>query len=359
MKTRLFLIPALLFSLFLIACEGDYRPGSIGGHSEIIVVMDSSMVGSETADALRNTLGFPILTMPRPEPRFDLIFRDLRTNQDLETIQRHKNVVVVSPIDDDTNVGTFMRSLLSENVRQSVREGRSFKYTQHDVWSRDQFLMILSAPSDEELAERILRNERELVSQLHGVELERWKRYVYRRAEQVDLSKEILADHGWTFRIQHDYRVGIDTLNFLSLRRYLADNDRWIWVWWEDDVDFDEIDRDWITEKREKLNREYIRGGSDDKFVRTEFREPYEQRFMTINDMQAYESRGQWTMENDLMGGPFVNYTMYDAENRRLYMMEYGQFAPRWDQRRFIYQFEAMARTFISDPEAKISSDDT
>ncbi len=359
MKRYCFPAAVLILSFLLAACESDYKPDSMGGHSEILVVMDSSLVNSEAAEALRGTLGHPILTMPRPEPRFDLIFRDLRTSRDMELIQRHKNVLVVSPIDDDTNVGTFMRSLLSENVRESIRNGRSFKYTQEDVWSRNQYLMILSASTDEELAERIRSNERRLVSEIHDIELERWKRYVYRRAEQVNLSKEILEDHGWTFRIQHDYRVGVDTLNFLSLRRFLPDNDRWIWVWWKDDVDFDEIDREWITEKREELNRKYIKGSTDDKYVRTEFRDPYEQRFMSINDMEAYESRGRWTMENDLMGGPFINYTMYDEENRRLFMMEFAQFAPRWDQRRFLYQFEAMARTFVSDPEAKKDREDT
>lgn len=349
-----------LTALFLSAnaCQGDYRPEAIGAPSEVIVLMDSTLAVGELGDAIRNTFGAHIMTMPRPETRFDLVFRDLRTNVDMEMVQRHKNVIIVGPIDDDSNVSTFIRSLLGENVRESIRQNQSFQYMLRNVWSRNQAVKILSGPDVETLSRRILQNERRLVTELHDVELERWHRYVYRRAEQTELSRNILEAHGWSFRIQHDYRLGVDTLNVLTLRRFLPDNDRWIWVWWDDDFsDFDSIDREWITAKREEINRQYIQGGSEGKFVRTDFDRPYEQRFMEIAGMQAYESRGIWRMENDLMGGPFINYTMFDHENNRLFMMEFGQFSPRWDQRRFLYQFEAMARTFVSNPEAIIERD--
>lgn len=364
MLSFIMLLSVAGISLFAFsACEGDYRPEAIGGHSEILVVMDSLQHDSEAATALRNTLGAPILTMPRPQSRFDLVFTDLRTTRDRELIERHKNVVIVSDIDADTNVGTFLRALLADNVQESVRQGESFSFTQRDVWSRDQLVMMLSAGSTEELAERIRRNERRLVDDVHEMELARWHRYVYRRAEQTDLSERILETHGWSFRVQHDYRVGVDTLNVLTLRRYLPDNDRWIWVWWQDEFSqeqFDNIDRDWVSTRRDSINQEYMKGSTDEKYVKTDYERPYQQRFMELNGMEAYESRGLWRMHNDLMGGPFINYTMYDHENERLFMMEYGQFSPRWDQRRFLYQFEAMARTFVSNPEAiEESEEDT
>ncbi|AXJ01116.1 protein of unknown function (DUF4837) [Cyclonatronum proteinivorum] len=355
-RSIFFLLPVLFLSL--AACQGDYRPEAVGAPSEVIVLMDSTHADGPLGDAIRNTFGALIMTMPREEPRFDLIFRDLRTNVDMDIVHRHKNVIIAGPIDDQTNVSTFIRSLLGENVRESIRQNQSFNYLLRNVWSRNQAVKILSGPDIETLSNRILQNERRLVTELHDIELERWHRYVYRRAEQTDLSRDILETHGWSFRIQHDYRLGVDTLNVLTLRRFLPDNDRWIWVWWEDDFDdFDSIDREWITNKREDINRKYIQGGSEGKFVRTDFNRPYEQRFMSIAGMEAYESRGIWRMENDLMGGPFINYTMFDQENNRLFMMEFGQFSPRWDQRRFLYQFEAMARTFVSNPEAIVERD--
>ena len=350
----IFLAAAILILSSLTACQGDFRPEARGGFSEVIVIMDTTMAAnSKTAEALRHTFGAPIRTMPRPEPRYDLLFRSIKTRTDMDLMQNHRNVIIAALLDDDTNEGALMNSILSENVKESVRDGRSFYFPQSDVWARDQWVLILTGTSDEELAQKIRDNERHLMAGLREKELDRWHRYVYRRAEQRELSRDILERHGWTFRIQHDYRVGVDTLNFMTLRRFLHDNDRWIWVWWQDDFDrFGEIDRDWINVVRDSLNQKFMKGSVDEKFVRTDYDRPLEQRFTSLNGMEAYETRGIWRMENDLMGGPFVNFTFFDEEHERLYMIEYGQFAPRWDHRRFIYQFDAMVRTFESDPTA-------
>jgi hypothetical protein len=54
-------------------------------------------------------------------------------------------------------------------------------------------------------------------------------------------------------------------------------------------------------------------------------------------------------MTNDFMGGPFVHFTYYDPMTDRLFMVEYAQFAPSVNKRRFVRQFQAMGRTFESD----------
>jgi hypothetical protein len=55
MKNLYLIIP--VFGLFLLnACDGDYRPMSVGGIDEVIVVMDSTQWESETAMAHRRDL---------------------------------------------------------------------------------------------------------------------------------------------------------------------------------------------------------------------------------------------------------------------------------------------------------------
>jgi len=65
--------------------------------------------------------------------------------------------------------------------------------------------------------------------------------------------------------------------------------------------------------------------------------------------IQGYETLGTWRMTGDFMGGPFVNFTYYDPETERLFMIEYGQFAPNVTKRRFVRQFQSMGRTFQAD----------
>jgi hypothetical protein len=340
----------------LTSCGSDYKPAARGAHSEILVVMDTTQWGSETYHALEETFGNMILTMPRPQPRFDLRFTGIRTNRDFENIKRHKNVIVAAPIDEETVVGQLMRGILSEDIKDRIRNSQNFAFPLRDRWYRDQWVLFLSENSDEELARRIRGAERRLVSGLEEIEIQRWTDEVYRRGEQPEVSDEMWEKYGWSMRVQHDYNIGADTVGFVSLRRYLPDNDRWIWFHWKDDVrSIDQIDEQWINARRDSLLERHIRGSRDDSHSMTDYRRPIETRTTSVNDMYAWETRGIWRMQGDAMAGPFINYTIYDDDLNRLYMIEYAQFSPRFPQRDFLYQFMAMVRTFRSDSEFDVN----
>ncbi len=350
---NLFIIVTGLAGLFVwTGCEGDFRRSAQGSLSQVLVVMDSTQWDSPTADAIRETFGKEIMTLPRPEEKYDLRFMDLRTNRDLEYAKNHKNTIFAAPIDEESNVGAFIRAVMSEDIKQRIAEGRNFAFPLEDRWYKNQWTLFLSAADHETLSQKIRDSERSLVGHLDEVERERWKSEVFRRGEQKHLSDSLMQNHGFSIRVQHDYRIGVDTTDFVSMRRYLHDNDRWIWFNYKEDVDsFDWVDSEWINNRRDSLNRKYIRGSREESYVTTEYRSPrrVETTETTVNGRPALETRGTWTMTNDLMGGPFLHYTIYDEQQQRIYMMEFAQFAPRYSKRRFMNQFEAMAHTFETD----------
>lgn len=342
---------------FLFSCDTDYKPAARGANSEILVVIDTTQWNSATYVALQETFGNMILTMPRPQPRFDLRFTGIRTNRDFENIKRHKNVIIVATIDEETIVGQLMRGILSEDIKDRIRSGQNFAFPLRDRWYRDQWVLFLSGNTDEELASRIINAEQRLVSSLEQVELQRWTSEVYRRGDQPQVSDQLWENYGWTMRVQHDYNIGADTVGFVSMRRYLPDNDRWIWISWLDNVhNIDHIDEQWINARRDSLLRRHIRGSRDDSHVMTDYRRPIQTRTTTINNKFTWETQGIWRMQGDAMAGPFINYTMYDDELDRLYLVEYAQFSPRFPQRDFLYQFKSMIRTFRSDSTFDIDS---
>lgn len=347
------LLPLLLFVVIVLisGCEGtDYRQSAQGDRSEVLVVMDSTQWESETAEAIRETFGEYMMTLPRPEQRFDLRFTDINTQRQLDRAQRHRSVIFAAPLDEQSNVGGFIRNSLSDDILQRVERGDNFAFPLEDRWYRDQWTLFLSGQSDEQLAERIREDGSNLVSTLHDKTIKRWKDYIYRSGEQVAKADSLWENHGFRFRVQHDYRVGVDTTNFVTMRRYLHDNDRWLWAWYMEDVDdTDFVDTDWIHEVRDSLNKKYIRGSRDESYVTTEFRRDVTTESINLNGYPAYETRGTWQMTNDLMGGPFLHYTIFDEKANRIYMLEFAQFAPRYPKRRFMYQFEAMAQTFEAD----------
>jgi hypothetical protein len=351
MKKAIYLIP-LLAALFLASCDSDYRPASIGSMDEIIVVMDSTSWDSETAMAIQETFGAPIETIPFPvESKYKLTFRDFRTNDQLDQIQEFKNVIFAAPIDSDNNVGSFIRAILSDEVESRVRSGESFAFPLEDQWMRDQWTLILSSTGDQELSEKILNSEQSLVGHLESRSIERRTAEVYRRGEQTELNDMLWENYGWKVRMQHDYIPVIDTTDAVVFARYLPDNNRRMWAWWTDEVsDFSMVDQQWINAKRDSLMQIYMEGERDSSYVVTDYRRPIETTAIDREDrIQGYETMGMWQMVGNFMGGPFVNFTYFDSDTGRLFMVEYWQFAPGVNKRRFIRQFQAMGRTFEAD----------
>lgn len=353
MNSKLFLIPIILTLFIVSACESDYRPMSFGQVDEVIVVMDSTKWNSETALAIEETFGKAIETLPSYEPTYRLNFKDFRNNEELDQLRESKNLIFAAPIDSESNVAAFIRAVLSDEIEERVRSGESFAFPLEDRWVRDQWTLILTSNDDEELSEKIRNSEESLVDHLMDREFERRTEEIYRRGEQVAISDSLWENHGWKVRMQHDYIETVDTTNVKVWRRSLPDNDRWLLAWWKDDVpSADIIDEDWINATRDSLLQKYVQGTREGSYVTTEYSD---QRAVITEEMEldsrltGFETLGTWKMTNDFMGGPFVNFFYHDPETERLFMLEYGQFAPSVSKRRFVRQFRAMGRTFEAD----------
>jgi len=350
MKIFLQLFLACTFFIAVTGCEFDFRERAKGSIEEVFVVMDSTKWNSKTAEAIRNVYGKYVLTLPQPEPFYRLTFTDFKTNSQLERLKSYKNVIFAAPISEESNVGEVVRGVLDEAVEQKVRSGESFAFPIKDQWYRDQYAIVLTSHSDSALAAKIENSERTLISDIFQREMKRWTAEVYEKMEQTQFSDSLWNEYGWKVRIQHDYIKNLDSLNFVTFRRPLPRNDRWIWAWWKNDVeDVQFLDDDWINATRDSLMENYIRGTRDSSYVTTEYRRPVETNTFEKGRLLVYETLGTWRMTNDAMGGPFVNFTYYDPLTKRLFMIEYSQFAPGINKRRFVRQFRAMGRTFESD----------
>jgi len=250
-----------------------------------------------------------------------------------------------------------MRALLSDDVEQQVRNNESFAFPIKDQWYRDQWLMLLSAPSDSALAQQIRNSQETLIDNLIDKELQRHTLQIYDRGEQFALEDSLWQNHGWNIRVQHDWVKNLDTTyidngeqaHFLTMRRPLPENDRWFWAWWKKVENINDVDDEWINTKRDSLNRQWIRGSREKSYVTTAYNRPHETETFRMDNDLVYETLGVWTMTNDAMAGPFVNFTIYDKETSRLFMLEFAQFAPKYNKRRFVREFRAMLRTFESD----------
>ena len=46
------------------------------------------------------------------------------------------------------------------------------------------------------------------------------------------------------------------------------------------------------------------------------------------------------------MGGPFVNYTFFDQETNRIYMLDGSLYAPKWEKKKLIQQVDVLLKSW-------------
>ncbi|MDZ7773351.1 MAG: DUF4837 family protein [Balneolaceae bacterium] len=351
----------LIFAALLMGCGGDYRQEAVGGFGEAVVVMDSTQwQGSATAEAVRQTYGQVIRTLPTYESAYDLRWENFNSQQELDNLKRNKNLIIAAPLEGEGNTAEWIRSLLGEEVKKRVRSGESFAFPFENQWYRNQWAIVLTSTSDSALAARINDSRDALVERLTDKELRRWTEEIYDRGEKTDIEDSLMTNHGWMIRVQHDWYKNLDTTwtengqtqHIVTMRRELPENSRWFWAWWREDVSpamVDSIDQTWINTRRDSLMRDWVRGTRPDSYVTTEYRRDVVTERLELNGNPAWETQGVWRMTGDAMGGPFRTMTVYDADSERLFILEFGQFAPKYNKRHFVRQFRAMLRTFRTD----------
>ena len=77
-------------------------------------------------------------------------------------------------------------------------------------------------------------------------------------------------------------------------------------------------------------------------------------REFSIKGEYAFEARGLWYMENDMMGGPFVSHARVDRPNGRVIVVEAFDYAPKDKKRDMMRQLEAALYTLNLPQEQQI-----
>jgi hypothetical protein len=51
------------------------------------------------------------------------------------------------------------------------------------------------------------------------------------------------------------------------------------------------------------------------------------------------------------MGGPFINYTMFDDKTKRIYMLDGSLYAPKYEKKNLIRQLDVLLQSFMTERE--------
>jgi ribosome biogenesis protein Nip4 len=348
MKTRItILISILISTLFVQSCSTKKK--AKGPEDVIHVVADSSEF-LIIQDALKETFG-KIINTPQAEELFSIKRHSINN---LSSLKLNKNLIIAAPVNSGSYTSQYIASIVDSNVKQMILADSVFVINKYDLWAENQLVMILTSNDINSLASKIIDRKDDLFYYFRESSNKRLAKGLYNpRFEQRDIEAKLLSNYGWMMYIQADYQLAMDKPedNFVWLRRGVnTDMERWIFVHWIENSSPEFLDVDSISRERDKLTNKYYTTTDDTAFVVSydKFKMDSEVNF---NDKYALMTQGLWKFNNESGGGPYISYSFYDEETRRIYMLDASIFAPKYLKKSLIQQVDVLLHSFKTESE--------
>ncbi|MDA0746628.1 MAG: DUF4837 family protein [bacterium] len=312
-------------------------PESVGPAQEIVVLADAAD-WQRFEGPLRDTFE-KVMYTPQEEKVFSLRYGDIN-DMDLHKYKRRKNLLVISPIDAPHATATFLRSLLSPEVQEAIRNGSPAAISwKNDIWAQEQLLLTISGEDPEHVIENIRMEADRLYRAAEEARNKRIQTLIYHYGERKELTEELSQKYGWTVRVAFGYRI-LETApdsSFVILTK--EEPNRWLFVYWEDGIPPDRLTYDWCINKRDEITRRFFDG---DRIAAGQV----ETSQTPFAGKLAVELQGLWENEKNWNGGPFKSYAFVDVDLDRFFWVDVGVFSPNKRKEPYVRQVDLMARTF-------------
>jgi hypothetical protein len=347
---KIFLISVIsLISVFyFVSCETSNKPAQ-GLEDEIYVVADSTEF-ADLSVALDSTFEKIIYT-PQPEKLFTL--KRISPNL-LERYKHKKNILIVAPLNSGSLTSQFIHLTVDSAALEKMTNEKDFIIKKENLWAKNQLVMILTAPTVQELEFKILNNKDNLLYSFQKISDERLQENLYNSMyENESIEGKLLKEYGWIIYVQADFKLARDIPedNFVWLRRSPgSDMERWVFVHWIDNASPAYLNEDSIRAIRNRMTKKYYRTTDDSSYVIIAS-DYYTSSEVNFKGRYAIFTQGLWELNIKGMGGPFINYTFFDEKTNRIYMLDGSVYAPKYYKRNLIQQMDVLLQSFMTKSE--------
>lgn len=322
---------ALFLALLFTACLNDgsnssdkVLPTSSGKYGEVLVVIDSVYEKKKSGDAIEQIFYKSVEGLPQQEAMFRMSTVD--PNGFRSILKRSRNLLRLS---------------IASNRKAKIR-------VEKDVWAKDQLLIQVEAPNDEEAARVLLKNKENIRDYFNEREKERLQKQFSIKPDKA-IAKRILNRFDASILIPPGFVMMDTSGNGLWLKKEKQIGQHQIMqgimiyeVPYTSDSTFSLnemiLSRDFFTQT-------HVQGMRDSSYMAVYREYKSTPREVNLNGKYAVEYRGLWNMKNDFMGGPFVHYIIVDEKRNRVLHIDGFVYAPKFNKREYVRELDAIIQT--------------
>jgi hypothetical protein len=311
-------------TLLATGCSGGsnvFKPDAMGAPYEIVVVADHDVWNGPAGDTLRAVFyrRFPMIN--RQETSLDVLrvlpgdFKNL--------VARHRNVLIAT--------------INPAAAEPGLTVGR-------DVYARSQIVLRATAPGTEALARLISDSRDDITLALETAEKDRDVEAANGHTPEA-IATRVKEKFGFSISTGPGYTIRADSEDFLWLSYEMPTSSQGIVIYTYPFSGVRDFERENLLARRDQfVARIPAENPGSHMITVTEMNELI---YKKINNRRWAELSGFWDVEGDFMGGPYCNYSTYDAANQRIIAIDLYVFSPdtRLSQRNYIQQLKHFVHT--------------
>ena len=320
----------LLFTLSLIfsGCGDDgiqLKPSISGKAGEILIVTNKGNWETEPGTLLRDILAADYPLLPQREPSFTLI--TVPDNAFTNIFQIHRNIIILS-------------------INEQKYPEPKFQI-QEDVWSAPQTVITITAPTQES-ATKLIEEKREAI--FNTFEQSERNRVIRssKRYEEKPLRSLVADQFGGSPYFPNGYSLKKRTEDFIWISYETTYINQGLFVYKIPVKDSTTMTLEGLIAARNEVLEKNVPGMLEGSYMTTSMvkeKEP-QLKWVKYKNRNFGELRGLWEVQNDYMGGPFVQHAFYDKSGKNIIVLEGFVYAPRYDKRNYLRQVESIIYSF-------------
>jgi hypothetical protein len=328
-------IMCVIIAALAVSCgrQGTFPP--VGSYSEVVVVTETGKVEGLTEDLVR-VLQHPVDYYTKEELQFRVM---VISAEELQRKAPSKNLVLFG-VAKQGAMGNLIESFIGTSAVRTVLEGKNSIFKKLNYPVNGQLTLIITASNGDRLAKTVRENASLIRDIIEEANRERLRAYLLAR-EKVEVGEEIRGKYGFTIRVPFLYDLNQERSDVPGVEIVRVKPHRGItvsWRSWEknslsvaDSAALYDVRADiaWKMYNKDVMRRDIV-------FFHDDRLGPYE----------AVRMDGYWEKSEDLYGGPFMCFFIYDRLKLRLWIIDCLVYAPGFDKHTLLRELRAVAETF-------------
>ncbi len=312
----------LIVLVLLVSCQKKTvkRTTDITGKiNNVSVIIDDQLWNGEVGDSVRNKFASPVLGLPQEEPNF--------------TLNQYPVKLLEGFMSNSRNIIVIKKSATSQ-----------FKIVTNE-YVNPQVVVHISGRTVQELLDSIQSNDSLIIQTFKKSEIEVSQKQILQ--DSVNYSQKLSDKFNIRIPIPIQYKMVMYGKKFVWFKKEITSGNVSL-IFYELPLTSLKTQKNIIRQivrKRDSIGNIYIHGAVPRTRMITEKAfSPYMSE-TKIYGKQTYETKGNWELLHESMGGPFINYAILDEKNNRILVIEGFCYAPSKKKRDLMFELESIIKS--------------